>query len=127
MKTCKQCAAEKQIERFSSFTGANGRTYLRGSCKECRLRANTGLRRNWRAENYERNAMAHRAQESVARAIRNGSLVRPASCEECGQVSPRIHAAHRDYSRRLDVRWLCVSCHNRWDHAQPKSAALEAS
>jgi ribosomal protein L37AE/L43A len=40
------------------------------------------------------------------RAVRRGELVPAEHCEEC---------AHYDYSRPLDVRWLCRGCHNRWD------------
>jgi len=41
-------------------------------------------------------------------------VLRADTCECCG-CRPRdqsyIHAHHDDYSRPLDVRWLCASCH----------------
>ena len=55
-----------------------------------------------------------RARYAVRAAIKRGELVRPTSCEECGRES-FIEAAHGDYSRPLDVRWLCRTCHRRWD------------
>lgn len=57
---------------------------------------------------------------AVAKAIRAGLLVRPMVCTQCGNQG-KIEAAHHDYSRPLDVRWLCKSCHTRWDRAVPKT------
>jgi hypothetical protein len=62
---------------------------------------------------------ARRAQRRVAFLIQAGRLHRPATCEECGKAG-RVEAAHRDYARPADVRWLCISCHRRWDKAEPK-------
>lgn len=59
---------------------------------------------------------AHRAQERVLRAVRSGRLHRPTICGQCAGGGP-IEAAHEDYARPLDVRWLCRSCHRRWDQA----------
>lgn len=55
------------------------------------------------------------ARRAVVSAIRAGLLVRPARCEECGKPK-KVQAAHRDYDRPLDVRWLCALCHSTWDH-----------
>lgn len=66
-----------------------------------------------------RTAIAHRAHEAVRRAIKNGRLIRPAQCENC-QSEGGIEAAHHDYEDRLNVRWLCRSCHRSWDKADPK-------
>ena len=63
--------------------------------------------------------LAHRAQAAVYRAIKRGELVRPAVCAQCGKGG-RIEAAHADYARPLDIRWLCVSCHRAWDANAPK-------
>lgn len=69
---------------------------------------------------------ARAAQAAVARAIRAGLLHRPAVCSECG-FDGRIEAAHRDYDEPLDVRWLCRSCHARWDWAEPKGGTVKTS
>ena len=46
----------------------------------------------------------------VSQAKREGTLTAPAHCEACG-MSTKPHAHHEDYSRPLDVAWLCPSCH----------------
>lgn len=53
----------------------------------------------------------HRARKIVRQAVERGLLIRPTECEECGAASDRIEAHHEDYTRRLDVVWLCSRCH----------------
>lgn len=60
------------------------------------------------------------AHEMRRQAERAGRLVRPDTCEECGQQA-RIEAAHWNYSEALRVRWLCRPCHIKWDREVPKS------
>lgn len=59
-----------------------------------------------------------RAYRLVRSAIERGKLIRPLTCARCGkQPNPTsdgrsaIHAHHSDYSKPLDVEWLCPSCH----------------
>lgn len=56
-----------------------------------------------------------RAHDLVTRAIRSGTLVRPAFCG-CGQAHP--HAHHADYSKPLAVVWACRDCHRELDRAR---------
>jgi hypothetical protein len=58
------------------------------------------------------------ARRIVRSAIHRGDLVRPDSCERCGATPgpgidgrTRIQAHHADYSRPLDVEWICAMCH----------------
>lgn len=50
-------------------------------------------------------------------AIRRGELIPDEVCERCGGVPclgmKRLDGHHDDYSRPLDVRWLCRPCHRR--------------
>ena len=51
-------------------------------------------------------------------AIKEGELTRPDTCSKCGK-SRDIVAHYIDYSRPLDVVWLCISC-DRQLHADLK-------
>ena len=39
-----------------------------------------------------------------------GTLIRPTVCSECGQGG-KIYGHHTDYTKPLEVVWLCVKCH----------------
>jgi hypothetical protein len=56
------------------------------------------------------------AHQIVSLAISSGLLV-PGPCEECGADAKRNAAHHDDYSRPLDVRWLCSTHHAAWHSA----------
>jgi hypothetical protein len=75
----------------------------------------------WCRDNPEK-TKAHRL---VKTALRRGVLIRPAKCGKCG-AGGRIEASHDDYSRPLDIEWLCCSCHKIKDMAIAR-AAKEAS
>lgn len=52
------------------------------------------------------------ARQKVGKAVKNGELIRPESCSTCNKkCKPDAH--HHDYSKPLDVVWLCRSCHLR--------------
>lgn len=103
---CKECNKNdvtanrnKNIEKF--------RAYDRARAKEPeRIKASREVIRAWREEDSRR-VLAH---SSVARAIRNGSLVRQ-PCVRCGEAKSVAH--HEDYDKPLEVMWLCQPCHKQ--------------
>lgn len=60
-----------------------------------------------------------RAQAAVQNALAAGKLIRPGACEGCGRNIARafvnrryrLQSHHDDYSKPLQVRWLCRRCH----------------
>lgn len=60
----------------------------------------------------------------VARALQSGVLVRPSTCSKCG-VCCKPQAHHNDYSKPLDVVWLCGDCHAKEHRLSVKSYALK--
>jgi len=64
----------------------------------------------WQDANPEKLA----AQYAVRNAKDRGDL-KPQPCRDCG--SKRVHGHHHDYSKPLDVIWLCPR-HHREEHAR---------
>lgn len=65
----------------------------------------------------ERNPDKYAAHIAVRNAVRDGKLTKM-PCQICGS-SIRVHAHHDDYSKPLEVRWLCTTHHKEW-HANQK-------
>lgn len=135
MKKCFKCGKNKSLSDFHKHSRMKD-GHL-NKCKDCtcmdvrknraknadyyrakdveRYRGTPGRRegiaersRQWRADNPKK-AAAHNA---VSKAKAKGTLLeRP--CEICGSVT-HIHAHHDDYSRPLDIRWLCPVHHKEW-------------
>lgn len=62
------------------------------------------LQKNWQ----EKNTIKRAAHIIVGNAIRDGKLI-PQPCEICGKQ--KVDAHHDDYTKPLDVRWLCTKHH----------------
>lgn len=89
----------------------------------CKVKAQTTGRRTTRRTMTK----ARSAQSLLRYHIQAGNIVRPTTCEECGATDRPIEGAHFNYDEPLRVRWLCVSCHRRWDKREPKQATYVVS
>lgn len=102
---CKRC----DTARSSLWRAKNReryRLYAKNQRKRNRDKETVKVREKYRNDSEYRKKV--RARGMVNSHIRRGKLVR-GSCEKCG--SEKAHAHHHDYSRPLDVRWLCRKCH----------------
>ncbi len=61
----------------------------------------------------ERNPEKARAHRLFREAVRAGAVVRKSECEACHCRHAPIHAHHDDYSKPLEVIYLCPTCHRR--------------
>lgn len=134
LKNCFKCGAEKPLTDFYKHKAmADGHV---NKCKECnkkdvrenrelkvdfyrkydvtRYKSDPSVRQrisatsnSWRRKYPER----HKAHNAVSNAIRDGKLQKM-PCEVCGAIK-NLHAHHDDYSKPLDVRWLCAEHHKK--------------
>ena len=74
--------------------------------RECAIKARIRYRKD--------NPIKYKAQTAVGNAVRDGILIKPMICECCFIDSDRLHGHHDDYSKPLEVRWLCPRCHSKW-------------
>jgi hypothetical protein len=50
------------------------------------------------------------AQRKVRKAVQFGRLIRSETCQICNKIS-KTHGHHEDYSKPLEVIWMCSICH----------------
>ena len=132
MKWCFRCGAWKKLNQFYVHRRmADGHL---NKCKECtkrdvklrrflypeklkeyevkrnkkpgRIEKRCGYLRRYRARHPEKDL----ARSMVFDAVRSGRLAK-LPCSECG--SEKVEAHHRDYSKPLDVQWLCHLHHRQ--------------
>lgn len=69
-----------------------------------------GLTRRGKSLSPEESAKRQAARIMVSKAVKRGELVRPRACHDCGKEA-EVQGHHTDYSKPLDVIWLCEKCH----------------
>jgi hypothetical protein len=80
----------------------------------CSVQCSNATRLGRFVAGYDQDDKARRVRANglVNKRIKLGHLKRPDRCERCGERS-RTDGHHPDYSRPLDVVFLCRSCHMR--------------
>lgn len=129
MKLCLRCKVEKEISEFHH--DRSRKDGLMNRCIKCDRRFYRQKRQrnvdNYRARDkryYERhkeeilrtrqewrdrNWFKVKAHEAVRRALRMGVITR----QPCFCGDTRTDAHHEDYTKPLEIQWLCRSHHNR--------------
>jgi hypothetical protein len=62
---------------------------------------------------HARYPMKRAAHVITGNAVRSGKLIPESSCSICNSTE-KIEGHHDDYTKPLDVRWLCEKCHKQW-------------
>lgn len=109
---CKECT-KADVQRWYDATREQRAEYERKRCRTPERRLNA-LR--YQTQARARHPAKVAAWNAVARAVRAGRLVRK-PCEVC-ESTERVEAHHHDYSKPLDVQWLCFFCHRTHGHGE---------
>lgn len=135
----KQCPTCEQMLAHSSFYADKRRPDgLKAQCKGCHNESSVRTRdpkkkrianrlsaRRLRSRDPQRFRARERAsvravdekvhaRRKLNSAVRRGKLPRPSNCSRCGEAG-KVTGHHHDYSKPLDVTWLCYVCHAEED------------
>jgi hypothetical protein len=127
-RTCTNCKAG-----FTTLVSEVKRGGGKFCCLSCAYQYRVGANNpNWRggisadAYHYTKARWLkfpdHVITERKALAAKNAGKLVPEPCESCGS-SIDIEMHHDDYSRPLQVRWMCTICHGRY-HANLRKRVL---
>lgn len=76
-----------------------------------KYRKNALLHREEQRRYARKNKLKVTAHKKVRRAVMDGVLKKSPYCLNCGLISQFIEGHHADYSKPLEVLWLCKECH----------------
>ena len=134
VKHCRWCTVTKSLDDF--YAHPQMRDGYLNKCREC-VKAYTRGRHHekmadpvWREGERARGRKKYRdsgwmwrkvdpvrkaARTAVASAVSRGDMVPPEHCGDCGHDFSefRREGHHADYSRPLEVVWLCALCHGK--------------
>lgn len=101
-----------RVEQYAEYERGRASLPHRVQARTNYAKTPQGLANGNRAKRayIDRNPAKKAATDAVSNAIRDGRLVRQ-PCECCGAWA---QAHHDDYSKPLDVRWLCPKHHAEW-------------
>ena len=135
MKRCWKCKTEKNKTEFGKDSRqANG---LSSCCIECNRILSKEQKANGYSSGYAKtekgkdsiNRASKRAYQNhkhkwLARAkaryaVKTGQLNKPIDCEGCG-LEKLLHGHHEDYTKPLEVNWICQQCHTLVHHYPEK-------
>jgi uncharacterized protein (DUF983 family) len=110
---CKECVKRRvkdyraqNIERVQEYDRKRGLLPHRKEGVKARAHRYTRPPKIWRSKNPEK----YSAHVLVGNALRDGKITKPPKCERCSR-DYGLHAHHDDYSKPLEVMWLCAPCH----------------
>lgn len=105
LNKCKACTKRDARVNYRATFEKRCAYELARKLTPARLAQRHAARRKHRLDHPDR----ARARRAVTYAVRVGNLVRQ-PCANCG-ARANVQAHHHDYSKPLDVEWLCRPCH----------------
>ena len=119
---CKECIKsavrlhrEKNIDRIREYDKQRGNKPHRVEARREYIATEAGKQAKKRATDAynKRYPMKYAAHVITGNAVRDGSLFKASNCSVCNSTE-KIEGHHDDYTKPLEVRWLCEQCHKEW-------------
>jgi len=116
---CQKCNSEDNLIINSRYTTKAGEHKINYMCRICNLERSKKYRATPVGKEKVYNAVYRStkkhwdkmlARQKVRWALKSGKLTKPALCSQCKANYP-LEAHHDDYSKPLEVRWVCRGCH----------------
>ena len=108
LNKCKECTKKDASKRLRLHPDVVKEYESKRSKTEHRKKLRLFYTEKYRKEHPERIS----ANSKVGRAIKSGKIIKPKCCSICGKECKTV-AHHYDYSKPLDVIFVCQSCHKR--------------
>lgn len=125
---CKECVKsavrlhrDQNIDQIREYDRQRGSKPHRVEARREYIQTEAGkLARKKAAVAYKkRHPMAYASHVITRNAIRDGRLTQASKCSVCNSTE-KIEGHHDDYTKPLEVRWLCEKCHKEWHrHSKP--------
>jgi hypothetical protein len=116
-EVCKICAIARTRQWYAENPERVRRWHLENP-ERLREHRKTWLKKNpeFRSQANKRYRTKHpqkiKAHMVLNYAVTSGKIIRPETCISCG-AGGRIEGHHPDYSKPLEVIWVCVPCHKK--------------
>ena len=101
LRTCERCRAKRRSGYWTDLE--RSREVNRRKDRLRQQRYPEKLKAIWRSEKGK-------ARERLRYAVRSGAIQKPERCQRCGEAA-NLQGHHADYSKPLEVEWLCSRCH----------------
>jgi hypothetical protein len=122
MNKCTRCNSIENLIANAKTKKKNGEISISYICRTC----NTERAKKYRATEHGKARIYAAVYRSTAKHIdkqlarvklnyylRLGKVIKPDVCVKCNEVK-KLEAHHDDYSKPLEVLWMCRPCHS--DH-----------
>lgn len=141
-KKCAECGRDLPLSEYNK--NRNNKDGLQDRCRECFSKYNKARyaanKEKFKADIYaykaenpdkvcetrlstcSKNPNHYNANKAVSAALASGRIRPAKNCAGCGVSGDqtRLGAHHHDYSKPLDVVWVCAACHRRLDAERRK-------
>lgn len=108
LNKCKECSKQDSRNRLRKYPEKVKEYELKRSKTPERQALRAFYVKKYNKEHPERN----KANQCIKRALATGKIIRPKFCAICGKEC-KLYAHHHDYTKPLEVIFVCQSCHKK--------------